>query len=366
MPMTHRERFVNCLTGKKIDRPPYCMMWGPWGFAWKRWQSEGCPFKDWGELRTHFNVDVPPHTVPVLYGPAPNMGWQRVIEENDEWIIILDSWDIKRRILKTNESMSEFIKFPVSDRESWEKFKAERLQIDHPDRFKGDWLKQTKEWMNLGYPIQMGNFPDVTLFGGIRWMLGDEECLLAFYTQPDVVKDMMDHLTNLYLHVFERIVAEGVKVDVIHIWEDMSGKQGSLISPAHFREYMTPNYARIKAFANRNNIPLMSVDTDGNPDAIVPPMMEGGVNYLWPMEVAAGTDVNDYRRRYPDLALMGGFDKRAAALGKKAIDAEIERIRPAVATGKYMPDFDHLVPDDVSWENYAYYVESMKKLVGMK
>jgi len=31
-----------------------------------------------------------------------------------------------------------------------------------------------------------------------------------------------------------------------------------------------------------------------------------------------------------------------------------------------MPDFDHAVPDDVSWDNYVYYVESMKKLVGME
>jgi len=365
MAMTYHERFVNCLTGQRVDRPPYCMIWGPWATTWPRWHSEGCPFKDWAEIRAHFNADVPSHGVPVLYGPAPHRGYQRVLEETDEHVIYLDGWDIKRRNLKTSNSISEFIQFPVSDRESWEQFKAERLQIDHPDRFKGDWLATCKEWMNLGWPIQMGHYPDVTLFGGVRWMLGDEECLLSFYTQPDVVKDMMNHLTDLYLYVFERVVAEGVRVDMIHIWEDMSGRQGSLISPAHFREFMTPNYRRIKVFADKCNIPLMSMDTDGNPDTIVPPMMEGGINYIWPMEVAAGTDVNDYRRRYPELALMGGIDKRVLARDKQAIDTEIARIAPAIATGRYLPDLDHLVPDDVPWENYVYYVESMKKLVGI-
>ena len=63
---------------------------------------------------------------------------------------------------------------------------------------------------------------------------------------------------------------------------------------------------RIKQFADTHHIPILSVDTDGWSDHIVPPMMEAGVHYLWPMEVAAGCDVNDYRQRYPDLALMGG------------------------------------------------------------
>ena len=93
-------------------------------------------------------------------------------------------------------------------------------------------------------------------------------------------------------------------------------------------------------------------------------MMECGVNYLWPMEVAAGCDVNDYRERYPELALMGGIDKRQLALGKAAIDAELHRIRPAVEKGRYIPELDHLIPDDVSWSNYAYYAERLKVLTG--
>jgi uroporphyrinogen decarboxylase len=107
------------------------------------------------------------------------------------------------------------------------------------------------------------------------------------------------------------------------------------------------------------------VDTDGKPDHIVAPMMETGVNYLWPMEVAAGCDVNDYRRRWPELALMGGIDKRALAVGPETIDAELDRVWPAVLTGRYIPDLDHLVPDDVSWENYLHYVRQLRlRVVG--
>lgn len=127
---------------------------------------------------------------------------------------------------------------------------------------------------------------------------------------------------------------------------------------------MAPCYRRIKAFAERHNIPLISVDTDGDPDLITPSMMCSGVNFLFPMEVAAGCDVNVWRARYPTLGMMGGIDKRALAGGPAAIDRELERIRPAVEEGRYIPDLDHLIPDDVSWENYCYYAEALKRLVG--
>jgi hypothetical protein len=106
------------------------------------------------------------------------------------------------------------------------------------------------------------------------------------------------------------------------------------------------------------------VDTDGNPDLIAGPMIRAGVNLLFPMEVAAGCDVNVWRAKYPTLGMMGGIDKRALAEGPAAIDRELARIAPAVAKGRYIPDLDHLIPDDVSWENYCYYAEALKRLVG--
>jgi uroporphyrinogen decarboxylase len=180
---------------------------------------------------------------------------------------------------------------------------------------------------------------------------------------PDLVHEIMDHLTSIYLTVFGKVVRE-VGVDVIHFWEDMCGRQGPLISPRHWEEFMGPNYRRMKEFAREHGIPLLSVDTDGNPDLIIPSMMRAGVNYLYPMEVAAGCDVNALRDKYPMLGMMGGIDKRALAAGPRAIDEELARIRPAMEKGGYIPDLDHLIPDDVSWKNYSYYAESLKRLVG--
>jgi uroporphyrinogen decarboxylase len=68
------------------------------------------------------------------------------------------------------------------------------------------------------------------------------------------------------------------------------------------------------------------------------------------------------RERYPTFALMGGIDKRALAAGREAIDRELERLIPAVEKGGYLPMVDHLVPPDVTLENYLYYLERRRKL----
>ena len=359
--MNDRERFIAAVLGQPVDRPPYWLFWTPWRTAWERWEREGKQ-PEVTDSRAIFGPDSPPRALAVNTGPCPRIE-AAVLEETEEFFIHYDSWGIKRRDFKHRESMSEFLEFPVKNRADWEAFRDRYLDPRDPRRLEGPWREQAREWMEQGVPIQVGSYPDAGVFGPYRWLMGDEEGLVALRTMPDLAHEIMDHLTTLYLTVWEQVVRE-VRVDVIHLWEDMCYVAGPLISPRMWEEFLGPNYRRVKAFADAHGIPVISVDTDGNPARIAAPMIRAGVNLLFPMEVAAGVDVNEWQRDYPQLAYMGGIDKRALAQGKAAIDRELERIRPAVERGRYIPDLDHLIPDDVSWENYCYYAESLKRLVG--
>jgi len=358
--LTTRERFIRCALGQPVDRPPFWLFWGPWGTTVKRWDTDGKPPE--ANHRNLWPVESPPTVVPINCGPCPHIP-RTVLEENESYVTWVDHWGITRRDYKLGESMPAFLDFPVKNRDDWERYKVERLDPHHPDRLAGNWRAHCQEWMRQEIPIQLGSFPDVGIYGSVRWLLGDEECLLAFRLDPDLVHDIMKHMTSLYLTLFEQVVRE-VRVDVVHLWEDMCGRQGPLISPRDWREFMAPCYRRIHDFCVQSGIPILSVDTDGQPDLIVPPMLEAGVNYLWPLEVAAGCDVNVYRERYPTLGLMGGIDKRALAEGREAIDSELERVRPAMEKGRYIPELDHGIPNDVSWQNYCYYAQRLGQLVG--
>ena len=358
--MNDRDRFIACVLGQPVDRPPYWLYWGPWETTHQRWLAEGLP-KD-ADHRSMFGSDRTPQSLPVNCGPCPPIE-PTVIEQDDEFVVHTDEWGIVRKDFTDHVSMSMFLDFPVKSRADWRAFRDRWLDPDDPARLAGEWRALGNAWNAQGTPVQLGSYPSVGLYGTLRWLLGDEECLLAFYSMPDLVHEIMDHMTDIYLTVFEKVVRE-VRVDVIHMWEDMCARHGPLISPAFWDEFMGPNYRRIHAFAERHSIAVLSVDTDGNPDLLAGRMVRDGVNLLFPMEVAAGCDVNEWQAKYPTLAMLGGVDKRALAAGPADIDAERARIRPAVERGRYVPALDHLVPDDVSWENYCYYARALKALVG--
>jgi uroporphyrinogen-III decarboxylase len=253
------------------------------------------------------------------------------------------------------------IDYPVKGPEDWEKLKREKLNPDDPARFGDNWDQLVKVYNEGDKIVQLGAYP-YGLFGTLRDMMGVEELLVSFYEQPELIHDMMDYLTDFWIAIYEK-VCKDVKIDAIHMWEDMSGKQGSLISPKMVREFMMPNYIKIKAFAEKHNIPIFSLDTDGDCSELVPLFMECGINLIFPFEVASGCDINEYRRKYPDLCIMGGIDKQEIAKGREATDRELQRVSDMFKRTGYIPALDHLVHPEISFEDFKYFVERLKEMI---
>jgi uroporphyrinogen decarboxylase len=256
--------------------------------------------------------------------------------------------------------MPEFLDYPVKTPDDWERLKRERLRVDESGRVTENWDEFRARLRRTGEAVQVGWFP-WGVFGTPRDFLGAEEFLISFYSEPEMVRDMMNHLTTLWISVWERVAAE-VQIDHIHIWEDMSGRNGSLISPAMTEEFMMPCYDRIADFARTHGVRVVSVDTDGDCSQLVPQMMRHGINMFFPFEVQAGNDILDYRRRYPTLGIMGGLDKRALAGTRADVDKELEKAAQMLKHPRYVPGFDHLIPPDATWENFRYAAEEMRKL----
>ena len=56
---------------------------------------------------------------------------------------------------------------------------------------------------------------------------------------------------------------------------------------------------------------------------------------------------------------------RCLAQDRRAIDEELEAKLPLVEQGGFIPHLDHAIPDDVPYENFAYYWERKKELLGI-
>ena len=68
------------------------------------------------------------------------------------------------------------------------------------------------------------------------------------------------------------------------------------------------------------------------------------------------------KEKYPQLLMLGGFDKTVMHKGEEAMRAEFARILPAVRAGGYIPAVDHQTPPDVTMENYRIFVRLLREV----
>jgi len=138
-----------------------------------------------------------------------------------------------------------------------------------------------------------------------------------------------------------------------------------MISPAMCRRWLQPAYERWVGEARAAGCMILDMDSEGKADELIPIWIDSGINASDPVEVAAGNDIVAYRRQFGRrMAYKGGVDKRAIAKGGDVIRAELERVRPVVEDGGYIPGCDHGVPPDISWPAFIDYARLLAEMTG--
>ncbi|GAG37241.1 unnamed protein product, partial [marine sediment metagenome] len=231
---------------------------------------------------------------------------------------------IKTRQLKDGSSMPLWLEFPVKERKDWEQIKEERFNLESiGNRYIGDMDSFIKKAKNRTFPLGILTAP-VGFFGALRFLIGAERLFILYYDDPSLIKDILNHLCELWLLMAEELTSK-IDFDLAYFWEDMCGKQGSLISPAMFSEFMTPYYKRLIDFLKTKGIKHFIVDTDGYVEGLIPLFLEVGINAMYPFEQQANNNLIKIRKTYPNLGILGGFDKNTIYKGKEYIDKELEK-----------------------------------------
>ena len=147
---------------------------------------------------------------------------------------------------------------------------------------------------------------------------------------------------QVWTAVFEEILAK-TDLDYVYFWEDMSFKNGPMISPELFREYVAPYYKRLTDFLRARGIKNIFVDTDGDCWLLIPEFLKAGVPGMYPFEVQAGMDITEVRRKHPELLDHRRNRQAKVSEGKAAIDAELDAKMPfMLSQGLFIPTLDHL------------------------
>ncbi len=354
-----------------------------WEFAYwfdtlQRWYSEGLTSVDppvqiqghqWvgaeasggytNDVNKYFGFDEGVRiTWPLIMFPSFK---KEVYSEDEEKIIYRREDGKKVETRKDGTTMPNFLEYPVKDRKDFNEIKR-RFNPDSPERFEGSFVYLSKEKASRKYPVQMGGGNFCGFYSVIRELIGAEESLYLFYDDPGFVIEILEFFTDYYISLYSKFL-ESIEVDYILIWEDMAFKNGPLISPDIFKEFLMPYYKKLTEEMRRRGVKHFIVDTDGNFEALIPLFIESGVTGFYPFEVQAGMDIEKIRKQYPKLVIMGGIDKMALAKTKREIDIELAKVGRMLGKGGYLPYVDHMVPPEVSFENYKYFRYRLKRII---
>jgi len=368
--MNNRQRFSATMHYQPRDRAPIADF-GFWEETIPIWHDQGLPgevFFTYAANNTvnFFGMDfgIDNLGIGVESGLCP-LFEEKVIEEHGNRIILQQNDGVLVERDRFMGSIPRPIAHTLTDRESWKKHFAPRLNPDNPDRFPLDWDERVRRWKNTQHD-EILTLPGGSLYGWLRNWMGLERLSLTIYDDPAFVEEMITTVADCILGVLEKTLSSGVQFQACGIWEDMAYKAGPLLSPRHFKKYMLPHYRRLADLCHRHGVDVIWVDCDGKIDLLLPLWLEAGINCMFPLEVGTWqADPIKFRQEYGrDLLMMGGFNKHILAQSKSDIEQEVLRLAPLVAEGGYIGFCDHRVPPDVPFENYLYYLKKVREIWG--
>jgi hypothetical protein len=376
------ERFYRYLVGAHVDRPPD-LEFGYWPQTIRRWLHEGLPksLDDWWyqdreriseresqdmfnrKLDEYFGFDTAGEEISLRVHMNPCFPEEIIGAENDRTLVRDQGGVVAERYLTdaAESSIPHFISFPVKDRADWEALRVRYDPGDPTRRFPESQLARLRAAIAEGKMVSTGM---AGFYGQLRNWMGFENLSLCFYDDPGLVESMVETWAELCVAQIRKLSPD-IPLDYLSWWEDMASKNGPFVSPVQFRRFFLPAYTKVMDEARKRGCTLSIVDCDGDPSVLVPLWLEAGVNIMFPLEVMAGADPRAWRKKYGEkLLLKGGIDKEAVAAGGARMTRELERIKPLLDQGGYVPHLDHLVPPNVSYGNFLAYLEAKGRLLG--
>ncbi|MCY3022463.1 MAG: hypothetical protein NTW87_26075 [Planctomycetota bacterium] len=281
------------------------------------------------------------------------------IEETKEYSICTTQWGATLKNWRHASGVPEFLDFKVKDPASWAEAKARMTPT--PDRIPWAHLEKNYEtWHKKGYWIQAGLWFgfDVTH----SWTVGTERLLFAMLDQPEWCRDMFNHFLDVGIALLDMVWDAGYQFDCVTWPDDMGYKHSQFFSVKTYREMLKPIQKRAVDWAHSKGAKA-HLHSCGDVNPFVPELIEIGMDGLNPLEVKAGMDPVQLKRKYGrQLVLHGGIN---AVLWDdlEAIEAEMRKVVPVLKEGGgYIFSSDHSIPSTVSLKGFRRIVALAKEL----
>jgi uroporphyrinogen decarboxylase len=280
-------------------------------------------------------------------------------------------------------TMRKKFDFPMPEFISWDLDTIEKLedfQFDDPyDRrryFEGGdnqiagvgdgFQRNSPAWIETVEKLR----PDFPVYGSmiecsecLTRLLGQENTLFWMGMYPDRLGAQINRIGQFYLDCLKAEIeaADGL-LDGMVIWGDVAYSQTMLFDPEYWRVYFKPWVKAMIEECHKNSLPVIYHGC-GNVELIFEDFVEMGLDAYNPLEVKAGMDAVELKRKFGDkIGYCGNSNIQVWETGdKELVRKEVLRKLNAAKGGGFIFQSDHSVSSDVSGHTYDYIVNLVRE-----
>ncbi len=198
-------------------------------------------------------------------------------------------------------------------------------------------------------------------FEHISRAVGREELLAMMAEEANKAADLFADSSEFTLNICRLILKEGYRFDGAWLWGDIGYKEGLMFSTDYYNAFLFDLHKEICDFFAENNMPVI-FHSDGNIRELMPHLVEVGVRAVEPLESDVGIDLARLKKDYGrDIVIFGGIDERSFGDKKRAKGEISSKFKYLMKSGGYIYRADSPILEDISFEDYKYALELVKK-----
>ncbi len=197
-----------------------------------------------------------------------------------------------------------------------------------------------------------------TLWEKAYMLVGMEDLMVYFYTEPEFVKTVLKHIMDFQLGIAESYLKCGV--EVVRLGDDLGAQSGPLLSPDTIREFLVPEYKRLISLYKKHGV-LVEFHSCGCVQDLIDIFLELEIDVLNPIQATANNLELIRQKTSGRLCIRGGIATNLIAGGtREEIEADVrKKICLLGQNAGYFCSPDQKIP----WtdESYAWFTAALAK-----
>ena len=281
----------------------------------------------------------------------------KTMESGGKWKIV--EWEtgaVWRVGTVKNVWAREYMKYPVEREED-----LEDLQLPDPDdaeRYEG--LEKAIKCI-----IEEGFFPSCSIngfFSGVWYYIhGPLHTILKdIYANKNFFVKLIRKVGEFNLKAEKNLLERGALM--IGWVDDLGYNKGTFMNPKLYEELIFPWHKKAIELAHKHGA-FVNMHSHGNINAIVPLLVDAGLDILNPIGPSDNMDLAALKEKYGDkLCLQGGLSKHIGFMSREQLKKHlIDRISIGSPGGGFILSSEGELPYEMKPENFTYFVKLSRK-----